>query len=361
MKLFIIAFHDREIEPYATMYEEIAKANNIDYDIFIWDRFNNGDLEVLENEYVFHKICTMGGKKLKKIPALISFRNIVKKIIKMNEYEKIIVLNTLPGVLLADLLLLRYENKYIYDIRDYTYEKYKLYKLVVRQLIKKSNFTTISSLGFKSFLGNDCDLIINHNISNVASKCIHTTMKDRKTITIGFLGTIRYYKENITLINLMKNSDKYRLMYAGRSYSGCDLPKYCKDKKITNVIFKGAFSNRNKPDLYKNIDIINAIYGNKKIEVKTALPNKLYDAIVFKKPIIVSAGTYLSDIVTKFKLGISVDVFREDVKSKLDDYMEGFDADEFENNANLLLDKVLNEQIEFKRRVKLFMISNALI
>ncbi|SDP06735.1 hypothetical protein [Selenomonas ruminantium] len=352
MKILIIAFHDREIEPYAVMYEKIAKESDVDYDIFLWDRFSDNSLEIKDNEYIFHKICTMGGDKLKKIPAFYCFRSVLKKIITNNCYKKIIVLNTMPGVLLADLLLNEYKNNFIYDIRDYTYEKYFIYKWLVRKLIANSAFTTISSPGFIKFLGYSEKFVNNHNISNEADRFAHSTILNKEKIIIGFVGAIRYYEENTALLDCLKNNDKYSFVYMGRRYPECDLFTYCQEKKIKNVSFKGAFSNNEKPVIYRGIDIINAVYGNKKNEVKTALPNKLYDAIIFKKPIMVSSDTYLADVVEKYRIGFSVDVIRDNFKDKLDKYLQSFNAEEFEHNADSLLEKVMREQNEFKKYVK---------
>ncbi len=41
--------------------------------------------------------------------------------------------------------------------------------------------------------------------------------------------------------------------------------------------------------------MINSIYGNDSLEVTTALPNRLYEACMFKKPIISSRDTYLGE------------------------------------------------------------------
>lgn len=50
-----------------------------------------------------------------------------------------------------------------------------------------------------------------------------------------------------------------------------------------------------------------AAYGNADATVTTAVPNKLYDACLSGKPIIVSHGTYLSSLVEKYGLGIVFD------------------------------------------------------
>ncbi len=346
---------------YVAAYENTLKKLNKPYEVVFWDRFSNSELEKRGNEYVLHHICTLGGSKIKKIPAFLYFRKQLKYIISDNSYDKIIVLNTMPGLLLSDILLTQYRGKYILDIRDYTYEKYFFYKKIVKQLMEYSFFTAISSTGFRSFLGESEKLIINHNISNIGAGMENsidglTNQKScyKQIYTIGFLGVIRYENENIKLINSFKDSNRFKFFYAGKMYPDCNLKEYCRISGLKNVEFAPEFSNEDKPWLYKDIDIINAIYGNKMLEVKTALPNKLYDAIVFKKPILVSTGTHLSDVVEKYGLGISVDVDKDNVKEKLLKYLTEFDYKQFCLNAERFLRIVIAEQNEFVKRIEDF-------
>ena len=360
-KSLIIAFHPRTMTHYVTTYENTLKKLNKPYDVVFWDRFSNSELEKRDNEYILHHVCTLGGSKIKKIPAFFYFRKQLKYIISENSYDKIIVVNTMPGILLSDVLLTQYRGKYIFDIRDYTYEKYFFYKRRVKQLIKNSFFTAISSEGFKSFLGESKKLIINHNISNIEAGVDEPITEVNSKIdcykqryTIGFLGVIRYENENIKLINSFKDSDQFKFFYAGKMYPDCTLKEYCRISGLKNVEFAPEFSNEDKPWLYKDIDIINAIYGNKMLEVKTALPNKLYDAVVFKKPILVSSGTYLSDVVEKYGLGISVDVDKDNVKEKLLKYLDDYDHKQFCLNAERFLRVVMAEQNEYIKRIEAF-------
>ena len=55
-------------------------------------------------------------------------------------------------MLLFDLLLFKYKNNYILDIRDPSYEKFKLFNQILKKIICSSYFTTISSEGFLEFL-----------------------------------------------------------------------------------------------------------------------------------------------------------------------------------------------------------------
>ncbi|WP_297039094.1 glycosyltransferase [uncultured Dialister sp.] len=359
MKFLIIAFHPRSMTPYAKQYEDAISKAGHEYDIFLWDRFSNGSLEKLGNEFIFHRICTLGGNKLKKIYPFYLFRNTVKKIIKEGKYDKIIVLNTMPGFLLHDVLLKQYKNRFLLDIRDYTYEKISFYLKVVHQLIDSSFFTTISSRGFEKFLGENKKIILNHNISNLDKVEKYPSLdRNNKKITIGFVGAVRYYDENIALIESFKQSSRFNLAFYGREASDCHLEEYCKNHQIKNIEFSGAFQNEEKPTLYKKIDIINSLYGNQKIEVLSALPNRLYDALIFKKPLIVTEGTYLAEIVEKYGIGISLpgsQVHNGKIyEEKISEYVSGFNKRQFTINANQLLEKVNNEQERFHHEIDKF-------
>lgn len=87
----------------------------------------------------------------------------------------------MPGFLLHDILLSKYSNNYILDIRDYTYEKYGFYLRIIHKLINNSSFTAISSRGFKKFLGESDKLVVNHNISNLEDACDKPTLYEHKS------------------------------------------------------------------------------------------------------------------------------------------------------------------------------------
>ena len=354
MKVLIVAFHSRSMTPYSKQYEDVINELNIKYDIVFWDRFTNGKLEKNKNEYIIHKKCSLGGGKIKKIFPMIYFRNTVKKIINNNKYDRIIVLNTLPAVLLKKTLIKNFFNNYILDIRDYTYEKYNFYKKIVDDLVENSFYTNISSKGFLVFLKENSKIHIGHNISNNDEMYYSDNIQKKKKINIGFVGVVRYEKENQYLLNAIKNDDRFECIYVGRSYPDCNLEQYCINENIENVSFEGEFNNKDKKNIYKNIDVINAIYGNNSLEVQTALPNKLYDAIIFKKPMIVSKKTYLAKIVEKYKLGIAVDL-GEDIKLKLEEYINSFDSNSFDENANRLLKIVNEDQMKIEIKIKEFL------
>ena len=357
MKIGIITFSDRNNMPYLNYYEDVLKKENINYQCIFWDRFANDKTQKNENEYTLHIKCLPGANKLGKIWPMFKYKYIVEKIIKKEQYTHLIILTTLPGVLLNKILLKNFKNKYIFDIRDYTYEKYEFYKKIVDELIDKSYFTAISSKGFMKFLDENEKIIPCHNISN-AEYVVDDgeDIKNKQQITIGFLGNIRYFDENCKLINALANNSKYKLVYAGKTNIDCDLESYCIKNNIFNVIFYGEFNNENKPQIYKKIDLINAVYGNYSLLVSTPLPNRLYDCLLLKKPIIAVNGNYFSKVVEENNIGLSLDLYSQDIDKIIDEYILNFDKNTFNKNCKKLLSKINLEQSYFYKKIEDFVL-----
>ena len=358
MKVLIVAFHPRTMTPYSRLYEESVIESGNEYDIVFWDRFRNGALEKVGNEYIIHRICTLGGNKLKKIPAFFAFRKAVKKIIEDGKYDRIVILNTMPGILLSDILIEKYKNRFILDIRDYTYEKYDFYRNRVNLLIDNSFFSTISSPAFCQFLKRERSdrLLLNHNITNESKRV--GSCRDLKFLrewNIGFVGAVRHEKENENILDEFRNDKRFKFSYYGVFNNGCRLDSYCQKHNVENVRFYGAFDNTDKPNIYESIDIINSVYESQTFGEGYSVPNRLYDAILFKKPMIVFEDTYIAQIVQKYKLGLVVKKYGH-VKNELLQYVSNFDKEEFNQICEGLLCKVDQDQNLLRGKLYAFMI-----
>ena len=357
MNVLVITSFLKNMMPYLGKYERILKEENISYDIVLWDREKNKETEKKENEYIIYSKCKLGGNKIFKIYSYWKYRKEILKILKNKKYDKIIIFNTLPAIAICDVLIKKYNKNYLFDYRDYTYEKYSCYRYLVNYIIKNSFYTMISSKGFFFFLKKERNIVLMHNISNIEQCEEFVTLKNRsKKIKIGYVGLIRYERENKNLIKNIKNSSRYILKYVGKIYSNCHIQKYCENNMINNVYFKGEYNNNEKNKIYKDIDMINAVYGNDSYEVRTALPNRLYDCLIFKKPIIVSENTYLANLVKKNKIGIAIDLNKgkTHVIEKLDKYVESFNEKDFLNKCNMLLSKIVEDEDLAKNKIKEF-------
>lgn len=212
-------------------------------------------------------------------------------------------------------------------------------------------------MDLKTFLPQSDKIITCHNIGNKFSEEKEIgDLKNKEKIIIGFVGGVRYFDENCKFIQIFANNPKYQLYYIGKRNLDCDLEGYCKRNNIKNVVFKGEFKNEDKPEIYRKIDFINAIYGNKSLEVTTALPNRLYDGILFKKPIIASEGTYLGDVVDEYGLGIVININKptKNIIEKFDKYINNFDGVNFVKKCQEFKEKIFFEQDNFLKHIRLF-------
>jgi hypothetical protein len=216
-----------------------------------------------------------------------------------------VFLGTYAGVpsFIAYYLKQNYKNRYWLDIRDLTYEKYLFFYKLTDLAIKNAYRVVISSHGFSKYLPNyDYGLI--HNID---PKMDEFTIQYRKIesniIRISYIGNISYWDECKKFIDCFKNDTRFILNFYG---AGSEKPEaYCKRLCVTNVKFHGQFNREKTVEFYNDTDIIYNIYGNNNRNVRTAMSNKLYYAMKFHLPLLVSQGTYMEKICNEYSIGIA--------------------------------------------------------
>lgn len=345
MNYLIITYDDYRNIPYIKNYEEYLRKNGNEYDIILWDRSGDGDSHV-PNSFVFEG--RVGKSRVGKIIPFLRWRRFAMRVMKEKKYDRVIVLTTLPAVLLADRLCRDFRGRYWLDIRDFTYENIPPYRSAVERLVRNADVTSISSAAFSTFLPSGEPTVLAHNITNTQAECPACALdKDKACFSIGFVGGIRYEKQNKQLLRQLANDPKYRLYYIGKKHPGCDLEAFCREEHIENVVFRSAYENSEKPQIYESLDLINCVYGcDRKVET-LALPNKLYDCVLFKKPMLVSKHTYLSNIVEEYRLGLSVDAGSDNIARLLDEYLAAFDKNAFEDGCRRFIKKVKEENAAY--------------
>ena len=352
MKFLIITYDEYINIPYIKNYEQAILNSGNTYDVILWNRRN------IHNEYgsnFFEFSCSYGKSKFGKVIPFILWRRFVLNVIKKGNYDRLIVLTTIPAVLIANKLIHNFKGKFWLDIRDFTFENIGIYKKIVGKLAKEASVCSISSEAFKSFLPESTSTELSHNVSNLEHRVSECNLRpDKQQYNIGFVGGIRYPEQNKALISALAGNAKYKLIYRGKVHKGCELEAFCKKRRISNVEFYPEYDNYMKPEIYKSIDLINSIYRDNSPVEKLALPNRLYDCILFKKPIIVSDGTFLAEQVKKYNLGLAVNLKQDDLVRKIDEYIANFDKQEFEKGCNKFLDKALAENSIYMNKVNLF-------
>lgn len=99
-------------------YTNILDNNNLKYDVVYWRRYNIEEKIFCNKLFAYNVFQNDEINKLIKLKNMFGYANYVKKLIKQKNYNKIIILSTLPGVLLENYLVKFKKHEYILDIRD---------------------------------------------------------------------------------------------------------------------------------------------------------------------------------------------------------------------------------------------------
>ncbi len=267
-------------------------------------------------------IFTNGANYLQRIRDI---RNAIKDILE-TEYDKnntIFYLFNLDVALAFRSIIKSGKYKYIYEVSDLT-ELVVSNMLIRKLLIWQNKRSMLKSLQVVFTSEGFCDYystIPREKISIIPNKvnerCPAFRISSRKLsldkIKIGFVGIVRFETvynfakvckdcTNIEfhLYGLVSKGDKYALMLEELA------------EKHNNIILHGAFKNpQDLPSIYESIDMVLSAYPPTP-GVIYAEPNKLYEAIYFRCPIIVNNGTFLGRKVNILNVGYVIDAMNEE-------------------------------------------------
>lgn len=354
----VICFWDRYATPYLLKYEEMLQQAEVPYEVVFWNR----DAEVKrpcfrqEGREVFFDYPCYGGKK--KILSFYGWSRHIKHYIKKKQYSHLILLSTVPAVLLLQTVTRNYKNRYILDIRDYTLEKYSLFRKVVMRLVKHSCLTPISSKGFLKWLDESPKIIPNHNITiSEENGFTAPVFCEDKPIKFSFVGNVRLDTQTAAMVKTLGHSSRIEQHYYGRVLSVCNIEEIIKENHLTNVTLHGPFDVKEKEAIYKETDLINTVYANAEREEdiplgdSTPLPNRLYDALIFYRPLVTSRGTYLAELSDEYHLGVNVNGFDENLEDEIINYTKHFDRKAFIDGCDKLRALVTDEENTFRTKV----------
>lgn len=337
--------------PYLSRYTDRLNEFKADYEVLFWNR-GAFQLDVPSNYLYYDTPSAEDLGKAKKFIDFCGFRRWVKKQLNKSKPDGIVFLSTLSAVLLWDIAK-KYNKRYIFDIRDYSYENIGLFQKIESRIISDSYFTAISSKGFKSFLP-DYNYVIAHNFNRSDMTIPYVFSNKKEPYEIVWNGTVRFFDYQKQYLDVFKNESRFVMVYHG---AGIDLEKYkqyCKENNITNVRFTGAYDNRDKAKLLQNAAFLNNCYGGRDgDELRFAISNRFYDGLVFHIPQIVEAGGYKAGETQRLKVGLGVEP-SSDLPDKLYQYYNSLDADTFNQKCESALSEIISEDDNYISRIDEF-------
>jgi len=345
MKIALICPSNILYMPYVKNYENVLVEQNIDYDIINWDRFHIEEISdtTYRDKKKGHQRNFLDYLKYKKF--LMNRLNSI-------HYDKVIVFGIQLSYFLKKTMKNNFNEKYIIDIRDHN----KILKFFnFKKLVESSAFTVLSSPGYKEWLPKSNKYVINHNtqIPRIDDlKEIGTF--NREVICISNIGAINEFHINIDFINSLKNNPKFKLNYHGEGNINDDLISYLKTNRISNVFVTGRYIKEDEEILYESSDLINVLRTSDGINNKTALPNRIYNAVFYGKPLLACVGSHLGDVIANNNIGIVLDSFNE-VENSIFQYMKKFDDITYNKGRELFMEKVIQENKHFENKLLTFL------
>lgn len=352
MRIGIIFCNELNVCPYVEKYTRVLEEKNIEYDYILWNR-SNVKRNYPENYLVYSEYSEMYVKKYKKIYAVIRFAKYLNKVIKNNNYDKLIVLTSMPAILCYKLLINKYKNKYIFDFRDLSFERSFTFRYMLKRIIGNSYFTCISSPGFKDVLPK-YNYVISHNFQYKHLKNNSSENHERNTIIrLLHIGITRGENYNKKLVDIFGNDTRFVVNIVGDGNDTESFKEYIKNFKNINV--KGTYNNIEKEKYIRDADML-LYYYPCSFNNDRALANKYYDGIIFKKPLIGNKDTYSGKRLMFKNLGISLNLEDNQFANKLYDYYYNLNINQFYYYAKIELDNVIEEDSTYLKKIEEFLV-----
>jgi hypothetical protein len=302
--------------PYLSLYEYTLREAGVEFDVLYWDRRG---LQEKEDEH-YRCFSLHVGESLSMLSGLAhyqAFRRYVKSHLRERKYDYLIILTSLMGVVLADVTK-RYP--YILDIRDYTYERSLLFRTIENTVITRATLVLISSLGFLKWLPPAGRYLMAHNIMPGAISVTATPFPQASHV-VSFIGASIHHYEAVRLLSSLVATSRYEMRIIGSIPEKERIYALCRDANIACPSIVGHYMPEEQSRYFHETNFVMAVYGDSHTNTRTLIPNKLYDSCIYRRPIIVSKGTYLGDYVQTRGIGLTVDLGSlEHIGELLDSY-----------------------------------------
>lgn len=162
----------------------------------------------------------------------------------------------------------------------------------------------------KFFRGQHLELENKPLRNNVPSRVERSAKSGR--MVVGVVGLIYQAAPIRALFDAVKDDDNVEVQIYGRLYDAQDsktlIESYCATQH--NIIFKGEYDFfKDAARIYGGLDLLYVSYDTSEtmLNNRVALPNKLYEAMYFRVPIVASKGTYLAERVMDLGIGYEID------------------------------------------------------
>lgn len=230
----------------------------------------------------------------------------------------------------------------------------------LRNVIRKSVVSVFRSEGFLRYHFGDSHpdnvfVIPNRLHAGILDiSQVEYTGLDENHLRFGFVGGVRYDTVYKFAETMLKNFPQHEFHFYGMFPNEKQKKQFMPLDKYENCYFHGAFRSPDElPEIYSKIDVLISAYDVTSINPRYAEPNKLYEAIYFDKPIIVSSNSFLAEKVKNLGVGYDVDALDEGaIVSLINSINAESITEKKENIAKIDKKTCINNNEEFFEMIK---------
>lgn len=335
--------------PYVDIYRRILDKEHIQYDIITWCR------DGIDEEGCIQFKSQKIGNPIQKFLSYFAFASFLRKTIRANRYDKLIVFTPQTGIFISSFLEKYYKHKYIFDYRDLSIEQKWYFKRPFLRLLDNSVANVISSPGFKRCLPKR-DYLLSHNfdinaVKNAIGKRDDTQFGTEDIIDVLTIGGIRDYSSNVQVLDALANNARFNIRFVGKGGAAVLLEEHSKQHQIKNVSFVGFYRKPEEAEYVRQSTFMNIFYP-RIITHDTALSNRFYNSLIYRKPMIVTKDTCQGDYAEKYNVGVSLKDC-SNIESELISFMRQ-DYDAYAERCDNLLEGFLKDHELFEETVMSF-------
>lgn len=350
MKIALILPNNVWFCPYVSIYSKLLDKREISYDIISWNRSDK------EESAIQYNYSPKSRNPIVLLWAYNKFASFVKKTVRKNKYDKLIVFTPQSAIFLSDFLKKEYQGNYIFDYRDLSLEQKGMFKKPFQKVLDNSFANVISSPGFKEYLPEGYTYILSHNfdVDIVRTSLNQEIVVDlnHPPIDILTIGGIRDYESNVQIIQSLANVEGYQVRFVGKGPSAEALQKSAEMLSAKNVLFEGYYPKEKEKDYVADATFLNIFYP-RKASHDTALSNRFYNSLIYGKPMITTANTTQGNYADNYNVGLALENC-DNLPEVLSNYLAKMDIQQYLTNRKKLLNDFLSDYGEWEKVVKQF-------
>lgn len=358
MKILILGFAKIKYMPYLNFYLDNIDVQSNDVHLVYWNRdCADEDLSHL-SDITLHELRLYQEddvSPIRKVKGFVQYRRFAKKV-SAQGFDFVITLHTFPGVLMADSLIRHYQNRFIVDYRDKTYEHIPAFKKLMHRLVHASCAAFVSSDAYRELLPESAQgkIYTSHNLMledvNARNRIDASDVLSNR-IRIGFWGILRNEELNREIIRKVAKDDRFELHYYGREQrTALNLKSYAVSLNTDRVFFHGEYTAPDRHDFAARTELLHNVYLDDNMML--AMANKYYDGIIFRIPQLCMKGSFMGKCAESACVGYLCDPREEDFLDGIYTYFQTLDREKFRKNCEQELQRVLEEYTRGCRFIK---------